>query len=53
MYVAWGGQRGYHLVALNLSLAHKTTENPETSQSLHIEQIEKAGATQSCIAATY
>jgi len=25
--VAWGGQCGYHHVALNLSLNHKTTEN--------------------------
>lgn len=27
MNVAWGGQCGYHHVALNLSLNHKTTEN--------------------------
>ena len=27
MNVAWGGQCGYHHVALNLSLGHKTTEN--------------------------
>lgn len=27
MDVAWGGQCGYHHVALNLSLNHKTTEN--------------------------
>lgn len=27
MNVAWGGQCGYHYVALNLSLNHKTTEN--------------------------
>lgn len=26
MNVAWGGQCGYHHVALNLSLNHKTTE---------------------------
>lgn len=27
MNVAWGGQCGYHHVALNLSLNHKTTDN--------------------------
>lgn len=27
MNAAWGGQCGYHHVALNLSLGHKTTEN--------------------------
>ena len=27
MNVAWGGQCGYHHVALNVSLNHKTTEN--------------------------
>lgn len=27
MNVAWGGQCGYHHVALNLALNHKTTEN--------------------------
>lgn len=27
MNVAWGGQCGYHHVALNLALSHKTTEN--------------------------
>lgn len=27
MNVAWGGQCGYHHVALNLALGHKTTEN--------------------------
>lgn len=75
MNVAWGGQRGYHHVALNLSLAHKppktlkqakaftlsitTVDTPVLSDyfglvSGHKEnKIEKAGATQSCIAATY
>lgn len=27
MNAAWGGQCGYHHVALNLALEHKTTEN--------------------------
>ena len=27
MNAAWGGQCGYHHVALNLALGHKTTEN--------------------------
>ncbi len=27
MNAAWGGQCGYHHIALNLSLSHKTTEN--------------------------
>lgn len=37
MNVAWGGQCGYHYVALNLSLNHKTTEKPETYRSVHIK----------------
>lgn len=33
MNVAWGGQCGYHHVALNLSLNHKTTENLKYSKA--------------------
>lgn len=33
MNVAWGGQCGYHHVALNLSLNHKTTENLEQTKA--------------------
>ena len=33
MNVAWGGQCGYHHVALNLSLRHKTTENLKHSKA--------------------
>ena len=34
MNVAWGGQCGYHHVALNLSLNHKTTENLKHTEAL-------------------
>lgn len=33
MNAAWGGQCGYHHVALNLSLGHKTTENLKHSKA--------------------
>lgn len=37
MNAAWGGQYGYHHVALSLSLGHKNHREPETLKGIHTE----------------